>query len=249
MNPPSPPGSVRDAPVAELRRYVLRPGGFQALVELFAQQLLTGQLAAGIRLGGIFAEQGRPDRFVWWRAFAGMPERHRALEAFYLGPIWAQVADRANATMIDSDDVLLLRPTQPAHREPPARRSPSADGDAVATMIVRHAGDAEVERWLTTELHARSEDAFGHRVATWRTEPARNTFPGLPVRTEPAFVASATFSSATDRDTVLARHADALRRLVTEHVGRRLHGIELMRLQPTALSRHPAPQVRPASSY
>lgn len=240
--PPSSPSSVRDAPVAELRRYVLRPGGFQTLMDLFERQLTTGQQEAGMELGGIFAEPDRPDRFVWWRAFTGMQERRRALEAFYLGPIWAQVRDRANATMVDSDDVLLLRPTLPARREPPARHRPSADGDAVATMIVRHSGDTEVERWLTIELHARLEDTFGYRVAAWRTEPAENTFPRLPVRTEPAFVASVTFNSATGRDTALARHADALHQLVTERLGGRLHEIELMRLQPTALSRHPIPE-------
>jgi hypothetical protein len=240
--PPSPPSSLRDAPVVELRRYVLRLGGFQALVNLFEQHLIAGQREAGILLGGIFAEEGRPDRFVWWRGFAGMQERRRALEAFYQGPIWASFAGRANATMVDSEDVLMLRPTRPQHREPPPRHPTTAGGDAVATMIVRHSGDTDVERWLTTELHARLEGTFGYRVATWRTEPAHNTFPRLPVRTEPAFVASATFSSATDRDTVLTRHAPALQQLLTEQLGRRLHELELMRLQPTAPSSHPRPE-------
>jgi hypothetical protein len=78
-------------------------------------------------------------------------------------------------------------------------------------------------------------------VATWRTEPAPNTFPRLPVRTEPAFVASATFRSSTDRDTALTRHAGAIHQLVTEQLGRRLQEIDLMRLQPAAVSSHPIP--------
>jgi hypothetical protein len=39
-----------------------------------------------------------------------MPSRARALAAFYGGPAWKARSAEANATMIDSDNVLLLRP-------------------------------------------------------------------------------------------------------------------------------------------
>ncbi len=54
-----------------------------------------------------------PQDFVWFREFANMQQRRTALEAFYLqSPEWLQHRDAANATMIDSDNVLLLRPAR-----------------------------------------------------------------------------------------------------------------------------------------
>ena len=53
------------------------------------------------------------------------------LAAFYDGPVWRAHRDEANATMIDSDDVLLLRPWQPfdlRNLERPPRGRPTAGG-------------------------------------------------------------------------------------------------------------------------
>ena len=62
---------------------------------------------------GQFRDLDRPDMFVWLRGFDGMDARKSALTAFYDGPVWAAWRDAANATMIDSDDVLLLKPAWP----------------------------------------------------------------------------------------------------------------------------------------
>ena len=43
-----------------------------------------------------------------------MPSRAQALQDFYGGPVWKAHRETANATMIDSDNVLLLRPASPA---------------------------------------------------------------------------------------------------------------------------------------
>ena len=42
-----------------------------------------------------------------------MPSRAQALNDFYGGPIWKAHREAANATMIDSDDVLFLHPATP----------------------------------------------------------------------------------------------------------------------------------------
>jgi hypothetical protein len=42
-----------------------------------------------------------------------MTSRAKALSDFYGGPVWKMHRQVANATMIDSDNVLLLRPAQP----------------------------------------------------------------------------------------------------------------------------------------
>src|SRR6187431_1387749 len=99
-------------PVLELRQYTLRPGTRDVLIELFEREFIESQEALGMTLVGQFRDLDNPDRFVWLRGFADMTTRAQALEAFYGGPIWKTHREAANATMIDSDDVLLLRPPQ-----------------------------------------------------------------------------------------------------------------------------------------
>jgi len=84
-----------------------------------------------MRIIGQFRDLDNPDRFVWLRGFPDMATRGRALQAFYGGPVWKAHRDVANATMIDSDNVLLLRPARTisgfqlgdGHRHPPGMNS------------------------------------------------------------------------------------------------------------------------------
>ena len=101
---------IADCAVVELRQYTLHPHQRDVLIDLFDREFVETQEAQGMRVLGQFRDLDRPDQFTWLRGFAGMPGRHRALEAFYGGPTWAAHRDAANATMIDSDNVLLLRP-------------------------------------------------------------------------------------------------------------------------------------------
>ncbi|MFF9062370.1 NIPSNAP family protein [Streptomyces sp. NPDC101213] len=152
--------------IVELRQYTLRPGARETLIELFEREFVTGQQAVGITVGGRFRDLDDPDRFVWLRAFPDMAHRRRALEAFYTGPVWREHRDAANATMIDSDDVLLLRgpgfTPEPDTREVRATVCHPADAAGFDAYAARHLGP-------------------GH--ALHRTEHAENDFPRLPVRT------------------------------------------------------------------
>ena len=67
----------------------------------------------GIQVIGQFYDLDNPDQFVWLRGFNDMSAREGSLHAFYGGPIWKTHRDAANATMIDSDNVLLLRRVHP----------------------------------------------------------------------------------------------------------------------------------------
>ncbi|MEU1516660.1 NIPSNAP family protein [Streptomyces sp. NPDC005811] len=152
--------------IVELRRYTLHPGARETLIALFEREFVTGQQEAGITVGGRFRDLGDPDRFVWLRAFPDMERRRRALEAFYGGPVWARHRDAANATMADSDDVLLLRGPgflpEPGAREVTVTLCRPSDAAAFEAYAARHLGP-------------------GH--ALHRTEEAENDFPRLPVRT------------------------------------------------------------------
>ncbi|MGH2928195.1 MAG: NIPSNAP family protein, partial [Solirubrobacteraceae bacterium] len=123
--------------VVELRRYTLHPGRREELIELFEREFVESQEAAGMRLIGQFRDLDDPDRFVWLRAFPDMESRGRALAAFYDGPIWARHRDAANATMVDSDDVLLLRAASgPPAVGRPVERPPRGAGAGGPSPVV-----------------------------------------------------------------------------------------------------------------
>ncbi len=163
--------------VLELRRYTLRPGARETLIELFDRELVESQEALGMHILGTFRDLDDPDQFVWLRGFDDLAGRAPALEAFYSGPVWREHSAAANATMVDVDNVLLLRPAEggPLLEVDAGRRPPvgAPERDGVLTVAICPAGsDAD-------EIDA----ALGERtLARFVTEPAENDFPALPVR-------------------------------------------------------------------
>jgi hypothetical protein len=239
-------GDLADCPVVELRRYRLRPGHFAGLQRVFQEELVEPQAAAGMRLGGQFGDRDDPDRFVWFRGFASMEQRHRALETFYLGPVWSRHADEANATMLDSDDVLLLRPTAPSRPPRPAVVPGGVTGQewAVLQVLELPHGDELLDTWISSTYHATLERAFGRPVAMWRTEPSANTFAALPVRTGSFFVALTVWSTADEWAQVSGGLlTDEGWLSCAEELRSAGVGIEWTHLRPTRTSRHPAPVV------
>jgi hypothetical protein len=82
------------------------------------------------------------------------------LTSFYGGSVWKAHRDEANATMIDSDNVLLLRLADPRFPFPARLDSPVLD----LTVY-------EADGWNGNAA-----------MPLLRTEPAENTYPALPVR-------------------------------------------------------------------
>jgi NIPSNAP len=154
--------------VVELRRYTLHPGRRDDLVRLFEREFVETQQALGLQVLATFIDPARPDTFVWLRGFASMAERLQGLQAFYGGPVWQRHRDEANATMIDSDDVLLLRPITPWPLIQAA--SPSGHWHLLVCALREPADDA---------LRA----ALRGLPGIWLdSEPSENDFPRLPVR-------------------------------------------------------------------
>lgn len=173
-------------PVIELRQYTLKPGQRDVLIDLFDRYFVEAQESARITIIGQFRDRMRPDRFVWMRGFSDMVGRHRALEQFYDGPVWAAHRTAANDTMLDSDDVLLLKPVRPelAFRleEGAARTSDGPRGVLAGIYTLSEPATdslvAQFERNVAPQLRARGIDIEGLFVS----ESAPNTFTRLPVR-------------------------------------------------------------------
>jgi len=242
-------------PVVELRQYTLRPGQRDVLIDLFDREFVESQEADGMAIVGQFRDLDDPDRFTWIRGFASMPARARALASFYGGPVWKANSAAANATMIDSDNVLLLRPVTARSGFPPpaAARPPAGDGAAAPShaaaapsrvLITLYYRDRPFDQAFADffDRQARSvlTEAGATPLASLQTEHAENTFPALPVRPDHAFVWAATFAdhasyaaalTALDRD-------PAWFRTMTDLDARGVLA-ETLRLRPTARSSHP----------
>ena len=202
--------------VLELRQYTLHPGRRDELVALFEREFVEAQEAAGMRLFGTFRDLDDPDRFVWLRGFADMAARADALGAFYFGPAWQRHRDAANATMVDSDDVRLLRPLgcdqglQAALLPRPAIGA-SATGGGVFTITVcplREPATDALVRAFDQCIHPWWVGVGGDLLAGWVTEQAANNFPRLPVREGEPVIA---WLTRFDDEAAQQRHAALLR--------------------------------------
>jgi hypothetical protein len=216
--------------VVELRQYRLRPGRREVLIELFDSRFIESQEAVGISVIGQFRDLDRPDRFVWLRGFENLDERVRSLAEFYGGPVWRAHSAEANATMVDTDDVLLLRPAGPgsAFRLNGARRSEGAAGFVETTIVHLDGADqGSAVRGFEREVAPAIAESGGKLLGYFVTEPAENTFPSLPVREgEDVLVWFAGFTERPDGSARL----DAALRLGPERPP------EVLRLEPTSRS-------------
>jgi hypothetical protein len=96
-----------------------------------------------------------------------MEARKAALTCFYDGPVWKEHREVANATMIDSDDVLLLR-------EVDGRQAfPSSRPCTLTVYSFAKPIDDELFETVQRDLTA---------PVLLQTDPSENTYPRLPVR-------------------------------------------------------------------
>ncbi len=246
----APPPETTCCPVVELRQYTLHPGQRDTMIELFDRELIESQEDVGIWVIGQFRDLDRPDRFVWMRGFPDMISRAFALGAFYDdGPVWAAHRAAANATMIDSDDVLLLRPAHPQSgfvlpfggTRPPREARGSGPGFMAVTLCpLRPEAEFDATSFYVKRLKPTMAELGADRTACFVTEPTTNTYPRLPVREGENMLAW--FTLFGDED-AYRRHRDAADRSQRwrEEILRPLEPllagpIETLRLAPTARS-------------
>lgn len=221
-------------PIVELRQYTLHPGRSGDLIALFDREFIEPQEELGMTVIGQFRDIDDPDRFVWLRGFADMRSRLESLSTFYSGPTWQAHRQAANATIVDSDNVLLLRPTREAAEfELKARDGMRADlianvcyfEDPVETDFVPHFEETVVPL---------IERIGGSVAAYFVTEHSRNDYPKLPVREdENAFVWFAALRDHRGYD----EHVRAVQAFASSSAGRLRRDIEVRRLTPTSMSR------------
>jgi hypothetical protein len=172
------------AGVLELRQYTLRGGQRDALIELFENKFIEPQNAAGARVIGTFRDLDDPDRFVWIRGFASMADRQTALEAFYKDPVWLANRATAAATMVDTDNVLLLRPaaTGQGIAAPATER---AEARSVIGATIYYLGGVESQafsHFFDRMILPRLAAAGVFPIARLVSEETPNNYPQLALR-------------------------------------------------------------------
>jgi NIPSNAP len=233
---------MKNSAIIELRQYTLHPGRRDTLIELFDRDFVESQEATGMQIIGQFRVIDDADRFLWLRGFESMSSRARALAAFYGGPVWKAHRNEANATMIDSDNVLLLRPgAKSSNFELNAQNRPALDEPESATRTFVASIYYFREPIETTFAHhfnsliAPAITAMGGAVCGYFvTERSPNNFPALPVREEVnAFVWLAAFPA--DSGTPTLSQPDWQQRYIP-FADKLAEPIEIRRLIPTARS-------------
>lgn len=209
---------MAESPIVELRRYMLHPGQRDALIELFEREFIETQEAVGMRVIGQFSDLDDANRFTWLRGFAGMTQRAAGLNAFYGGPAWQAHRDAANATMVDSDDVHLLKPAWPGagidggghRRAEPGSEAPS-QGLLDVTVFPLHApASSDLLALCRDVLSPLLQQGGASRIAWYVTEQRPNNFPRLPVHEgSPVLVGLALFDSADAFDAFVRSGARA----------------------------------------
>lgn len=234
--------------VFELRQYTLHPGQRDTLIDVFDDQFVEGQEADGIRIVGQYRDLDDADRFVWLRGFPDMESRKDALTRFYTGPVWKAHGRLAAGTMVDSDNVLLLRPLRPqtafapstGKLPPPGTRGPGKGLLLASIVYVEKNTPAEFGEFFEKELRPHWEQAGASVIAEMVSDHSPNTYPSLPVRErENVFVWFALFpdQAAVDKQQRALVQSMKWREAAGKLSPWTHHRIETLRLQPTARSR------------
>ncbi|QNE23129.1 NIPSNAP family containing protein [Kribbella qitaiheensis] len=232
--------------MVDLRQYTLRPGRRDALIEVFDEAFVEGQEAEGMHICGQFRDLDDPDRFVWLRGFTDLPARAKALNGFYYGPVWKARGGEANATMLDSDNALLLKPIELGSAFPAldAPRPPIGATEIPTSVIAgavyhRSTADDGFVEFFADQVAPALTGSGAALTATFETLAVENNFPVLPLRDETVFVWLATFPS----DSAYAEHRRQLAgsrawqtKLLPELTCRSTAPTQLLHLRPTARS-------------
>jgi hypothetical protein len=139
---------------------------------------------------GQFFERKNPVRFTWIRGFKNTDARAIINAGFYYGPLWKEHGSTMNSLMVDSDDVLLLRPLSPEHGIPvlpsvdPVKEGNGAQGVVVAQIFGVKPNNVDAFAQQGAATFASYRAAGAREAGVLVTLDAPNNFPQLPVRTD-----------------------------------------------------------------
>jgi hypothetical protein len=185
-----PSARLDDFQVIEFRRYIIKEGEREHFAQFFESFFPEAFQQLGAIAAGSFFERKNPSGFTWIRGFHTIEDRAIANAEFYYGLVWKEHKKTVNDRIVDSDNVLLLRPL-------------SSDRGITILPAVDLITDADGAQGIVVAeifaIKANSVEAFanaaeptfaGYRAAGVReagvlvTLDVLNNYPQLPFRTD-----------------------------------------------------------------
>jgi hypothetical protein len=176
--------------VVEFRRYTIKPGGRDQFTKYFESYFPEAFQQLGAIAFGDFQERKEINHFTWLRGFHDMDGRATANSAFYYGPLWKEHKATLNNLIDDSDNVLLLRPLNPARgvavlpAVDPVLEPEGSKGVVVAQIFAVKPGSVDAFAAEAEAVFAKYRAAGAREAGVLVTLDAANNFPQLPVRTD-----------------------------------------------------------------
>jgi NIPSNAP len=179
--------------VIELRRYTIKENERAHFAECFDTYFPEAMQQLGAIAAGDFLDRHNANMFTWIRGFHDMDERARANATFYYGPVWKEHKVQLNNMIVDSDNVLLLRPVSDQHpllivpAVDPIAEPNGAKGVVIALLFA--VKPDRLDSFVTQAQAAVSQYSAAVREAgMFVTLNERNNFPQLPVREDGPYV-------------------------------------------------------------
>jgi hypothetical protein len=224
----------------ELRRYTIKPGEREHFLRYFEAYFPEAFQQLGALALGQFRERGNPQMFTWLRGFKDIDARAVVNSTFYYGPLWKEHRTRMNDLLLDSDNVLLLRPLAPGRGVPvlPAVDvvNETAHGVIAAQIFAVKKDDIDAFAARAESVFATYREAGVREAGVLVTLDVANNFPQLPVRTDGPYLV---WLGMVENDKALDRF-----RLLAEDASRSLADSGMLRSAPELLVLDPAPRSR-----
>ena len=181
---------LKDFQVIEFRRYTVKEGEREHFGQYFESYFPEAFEQLGAIAFGQFFERRNPIGFTWIRGFKNMDARAVVNSSFYYGPVWREHSVTMNSIMVDSDNVLLLRPLTtekgitvlPA--VDPVKEVNGAQGVVVAQIFAIQKDSVDTFAEKAEVTFAKYREAGAREAGVLVTLDAANNFPQLPVRTD-----------------------------------------------------------------
>jgi hypothetical protein len=183
-----------DYSVIELRRYTLVEGSARRFSRSFETWFPEAFQQLGALVMGHFFERGAVERFTWLRGYPNMAARAAVNTAFYDGPVWQEHKATLNQWIVDSDDVLLLRPLHAGAAIPaiasvdPVAEPEGAGGIVVLQIVPVREGALEDCAQAAEPWFASYQGRGVAEAGILATLDEANNFPRHPIRTDGPFL-------------------------------------------------------------
>jgi hypothetical protein len=180
--------------VLEFRRYTIKEGEREHFAQYFDAYFPEALQQLGTIVAGDFFERKNSSGFTWIRGFHTLEDRAVLNAQFYAGSVWKEHKKTMNDLIVDSDNVMLLRPLSPERGIPilpsidPIVEANGVQGIVVAQIFAVKADSVEAFAKAAEPTFASYRAAGVREAGVLVTLDVPNNYPQLPIRTDGPFL-------------------------------------------------------------